>query len=204
MKYLIMFVVLILLSIVLISSCSTPAVKVDNICTLLDDEVAWYRAVKHSEKKWGVPKSLQLAFVYQESHFASDAKPPRKRWFGIPLWRDSSAYGFGQVKDATWDWYKLKTGNNNAQRDDFEDTADFIGWYVTTHHRLLGIPKNDPYRQYLAYHEGSNGYKAKTYRDKPWLQQVARKVANNAQKFDQQLKKCHKQLESRGIWRFFR
>jgi len=88
----------------------------------MDEEVSWYRSVKASEKKYGAPAHVQLAIMYQESHFASDAKPPREKLFGVVPWfRPTTAYGFAQVKDATWDWYQLKTGNYSADRDDFDD-----------------------------------------------------------------------------------
>ena len=67
----------------LLSGCfSTPAVEVSNICNLMDEEVSWYRSVKASEKKYGSPMHIQLAIMYQESRFASDAKPPREKLFG--------------------------------------------------------------------------------------------------------------------------
>ncbi|MBT3195465.1 MAG: hypothetical protein HN338_03205, partial [Candidatus Ruthia sp.] len=71
----------------LLSGCfSTPAVKVNNICNLMDEEVSWYRAIKASEKKYGAPAHVQLAIIYQESNFASDAKPPREKLFGMVPW----------------------------------------------------------------------------------------------------------------------
>jgi hypothetical protein len=48
---------------------SSDAITVGNICTLMDEEVRWYKAVKASEKKYGVPMHVQLAIIYQESHF---------------------------------------------------------------------------------------------------------------------------------------
>jgi Uncharacterized protein conserved in bacteria len=73
---------LVIVSSVVLSGClSTPAVTVNNICNLMDEEVSWYRSVKASEKKYGAPAHVQLAIMYQESHFASDAKPPREKLF---------------------------------------------------------------------------------------------------------------------------
>ena len=77
-------IVLSLLVVISVSGCfSTPAREVTNICNLLDEKVSWYRAAKLSEEKWKVPMHLQLAIIYQESHFASKAKPPRSKIFGI-------------------------------------------------------------------------------------------------------------------------
>jgi hypothetical protein len=47
----------------------------------MDEEVRWYQAVKASEKKYSAPMHVQLAIIYQESHFKSDAKPPRTKLF---------------------------------------------------------------------------------------------------------------------------
>jgi len=42
-----------LISLTLSGCFSTPAVQVDNICHLMDEQVSWYQAVKASEKKYG-------------------------------------------------------------------------------------------------------------------------------------------------------
>ncbi len=183
---------------------STPPIEADNICNVLDEKVSWYKAVKKAQQKWGVSKALQLAFINQESRFASDAKPPREELFGfVPWFRRSSAYGFGQVKDTTWRWYEQKTNNSGASRDDFADVTDFIGWYVNVSHRQLGINKGDVYNQYLAYHEGHQGFKNKSYRRKDWILGVAKSVEKTATKYAKQLNRCQKQLDSNYGWRFF-
>jgi hypothetical protein len=193
-----------LLPLFLTGCLSTPAVTVNNICTLMDEEVSWYRSVKASEKKYGAPAHVQLAIMYQESHFASDAKPPREKLFGVVPWfRPTTAYGFAQVKDATWDWYQLKTGNYSADRDDFDDAADFVGWYINQSKKRVGINKSDAYNQYLAYHEGHGGFKKKSYQRKPWLMEVARKVDDNAKRYKRQLKQCSTELDSNSIWSLF-
>ena len=175
-----------------LSGCfSTPAVEVSNICNLMDEEVSWYRSVKASEKKYGSPAHVQLAIMYQESRFASDAKPPRQKLFGVVPWfRQSSAYGFAQAKDGTWEWYQLKTGNKDADRDDFDDAADFVGWYINQSSKLSGIAKSDAYNQYLAYHEGHGGFNKKSYLTKDWLMKVAKGVERNAKRYQQQLNQC--------------
>ena len=170
----------------------------------MDEEVSWYRSVKAAEKKYGAPVHVSLAIMYQESHFASDAKPPREKLFGVVPWfRPTTAYGFAQVTDDTWDWYQLKTGNYSADRDDFNDAADFVGWYIVQSSKRFGIAKSDTYNQYLAYHEGHGGFKSKTYNKKPWLKKVARKVDDNAQRYKRQLNQCSSELNSNSIWSLF-
>jgi hypothetical protein len=117
-------------------------------------------------------------------------------------WRVSSAYGYAQVKDDTWDWYKSKTGNWGADRDDYADAVDFMGWYSTVSQKTLGISKWDAYNQYLAYHEGHGGWKRKTYNKKKWLIGVARKVEANAKQYSTQLKRCEDNLGSSWWWPF--
>ncbi len=188
----------------LLGCFSTPPIEVQNVCVLLDEEVRWYQALKRSEKKWGVDKSLQLAFIYQESRFASDARPAREKLFGIiPWFRSSSAYGFAQVKDDTWRWYQSKTGNFSADRNDFSDATDFIGWYVNYHHKKLGIGKNDAYAQYLAYHEGHRGFQRKTHLKKDWLVKIAKSIDYRAQKYKKQLNACGNKLDNNSVWVFW-
>ena len=189
----------------LLSGCfSTPAVKVSNICNLMDEEVSWYRAIKASEKKYGAPAHVQLAIIYQESNFASDAKPPREKLFGVVPWfRPTTAYGFAQAVDDTWEWYKLKTGNKDADRDDFDDAADFVGWYMIQSSKRSGVAMSDAYNQYLAYHEGHGGFNKKSYRKKPWLTKIAKKVDSNAKRYKRQLKQCASALDSNRVWKFF-
>ncbi|MDP7553837.1 MAG: transglycosylase SLT domain-containing protein [Candidatus Thioglobus sp.] len=188
-----------------LSGCfSTPAREVTNICHLLDEKVSWYQAAKKSEAKWLVPMHLQLAIIYQESHFSSNAKPPRNKIFGvIPGLRSSSSYGFTQAKKETWEWYQLKTGNNLASRSNFADSIDFVGWYVNQSEKRSNISRTDAYNQYLAYHEGQNGFNNKTYQKKPWLLEIANKVNNKSNDYKRQLSQCRAQLDSNRVWSFF-
>ncbi len=170
----------------------------------MDEEVSWYRAIKAAEKKYGAPAHVSLAIMYQESNFASDAKPPREKLFGIVPWfRPSSAYGFAQAVDGTWDWYQLKTGNYSADRNDFADSADFIAWYINQTSKRSGVSKSDAYHQYLAYHEGHGGFNKKSYKQKPWLMKIAKKVDNNAKRYQSQLNQCESELNSNRIWHWF-
>ncbi len=192
------------LSLFLAGCFSTPAVTVSNICNLMDEEVSWYKAIRASEKKYGAPAHVQLAIIYQESHFQSDAKPPREKLFGVVPWfRPTSAYGYAQVVDNTWDWYKQDSGNKDADRDDFADAADFVGWYISKSNSQSGISKSDAYNQYLAYHEGHGGFNRKSYNSKAWLLKAADAVKRNAKRYKNQLNQCRAQLDSNSIWSWF-
>jgi len=187
---------------VVLAGCATsPPREVENACAIFQEKPDWWEAARESEQRWGMPAQVQLAILRQESSFREDAKPPRDTVLGIPMWwRVSSAYGYGQVKDETWDWYREKTGNRWADRDEFEDVSDFLGWYGSVSQRTLGIAPGDAYNQYLAYHEGHTGWKRKTYRDKPWLVQVARKVERYAANYGRQLQGCREQLDQEQGW----
>lgn len=194
-----------LLMLVLTGGCvTTPPEDINNSCEIFEDKDDWYDDARDSYEKWGVPVHVQLAIIYQESKFRHDAKPPRDTLLWVIPWtRKSSAYGYAQVLDSTWDWYIQKTGNRRADRDDFADVADFIGWYGNVSHRTLGISKWDPYRQYLAYHEGHGGYKRRTYAKKKWLVKVARKVERQAKRYHTQLARCEDELDrSWAFWPF--
>jgi hypothetical protein len=192
-----------LFALFLVSCSSTPPSNQENACLIFEEKPDWYDASKDAQKKYGLPLHVQLAIMRQESSFKHDAAPPRDTFLGIPMWwRVSSAYGYAQVKDDTWDWYKSKTGNWGADRDDYADAVDFMGWYSTVSQKTLGISKWDAYNQYLAYHEGHGGWKRKTYNKKKWLIGVARKVEANAKRYSAQLKRCEDNLGSSWWWPF--
>ncbi len=188
-------------ALLLLAACSSaPPKNIDNSCAIFFDRDDWYDAAKASFKRWGVPIHVQLAIIHQESRFKYDAKTEMEYFLWIiPVGRKSTAYGYAQVKDDTWDWYRKATHNWGADRDDFEDAVDFIGWYGKLSYDKLKISKWDAYNQYLAYHEGHGGFKRKHYRNKPWLIKVARKVEKNAKRYARQLKTCEAELNA-GWW----
>ncbi|MGZ8926983.1 MAG: transglycosylase SLT domain-containing protein [Methylobacter sp.] len=173
-------------------SCATITPKnSDNICMTFMEKEDWYQDAKQSYKRWGIPIPVQMAIMHQESHFVADAQPPRPWLLGVVPWfRASSAYGYAQAKDETWNDYLDSAGSWSADRDDFADAADFIGWYCNISHTKLGIAKSDTKNLYLAYHEGHKGYRNKSYLKKSWLRKIADKVASKAKLFQNQLNQC--------------
>ena len=189
-----------LFAIITVTGCaSAPPDELDNVCDIFREKGGWYDDAVDSRKRWGVPVSIMMAFMHQESRFVAGAKPPRKQiWGFIPGPRASDAYGYSQAKTSTWDWYKRKSGNHGADRDDFDDAIDFVGWYNHTTHQVNGISKDDAFRLYLAYHEGHGGYKRASYRSKPWLVEVAKKVDRRATRYNNQLASCQTEFERKG------
>lgn len=173
-------------------SCSHKTPKdIHNICEIFDQKSRWYKYAKKSTKKWGTPIHVQMAILHQESRFQYDAKPDRKKLLGfIPWKRKSSAYGYAQVLNETWKQYAKETKNWGADRDSFKDSIDFVGWYTFHTQKQTKVSKWDAYNQYLAYHEGRGGFLKQSYKNKPWLIKVARKVDNTAKTYAAQLKTC--------------
>ena len=189
--------------VIFVAGCTTsrPA-NVDNICAIFSEKDDWYEEAADSRDEWGSPIPVMMAIMHQESRFHAKAKPPRKKILGfIPGFRPSNAYGYSQALDSTWDGYKRSAGRYGADRDDFGDAIDFIGWYNYQSHKRSGISRSNTYGLYLAYHEGHGGYNRGTYRNKKWLVKVARKVERRAGTYQSQLVGCEEELKDRG-WFF--
>lgn len=192
-----------MMPIVLIGACATtPPRNIEDLCAIFEEKPGWYDDAKASEERWGTPIHVQMAIIRQESSFKFDARPPRTTLLGfIPWTRPSDAYGYAQVLESTWEWYEEETGQRFADRDDFSDAIDFVGWYTNMTQKMVGVSKWDPYNQYLAYHEGQAGWKRGSYRGKRWLIQTARQVDYRAKEWGAQLRRCEEDLED-GWWIF--
>ena len=180
---------------VLVASCgggnySAPQ-NMDDACAIVSQRPEYLRAMRQTERRWGVPVAVQMATIYQESKFIGDARTPFNYALGvIPMGRQSSAYGYSQALDGTWEEYQAESGNRGARRNRIDDATDFMGWYMHKSAEGLGIPKWDAQNQYLAYHEGRSGYARGSHRDKAWLLNVAAQVGQRAVTYDTQLRSC--------------
>lgn len=163
----------------------------DDACALSSERPRYFQAMRATERRWSVPVPVQMAIIHAESRFIGDARTPH-RWAAgvIPMGRQSSAFGYSQALDRTWEEYQAETGNRRAQRDDIRDATDFIGWYSRKSLERNGIAPTDARNLYLAYHEGHNGFRSRSYEAKPWLIGVADRVASRAEMYDQQLRAC--------------
>lgn len=163
----------------------------EDACIIVREQPDWYEAAQLTHKRWGTPPELTLAIIWKESSFRADARTRQTYALGIiPTGRISSAYGFAQAIDGTWDWYREETGNSGADRDDFDDAADFVGWYTNRASRVIGLSRDDAYSHYIAYHEGHTGFKRGSWRDKAWLKRVAAQVRSQADRYRTQLSRC--------------
>lgn len=179
----------------LVSACGSGSYEapknLDNACSIIKQRPHYLDAMLRTERRWGVPVAVQMATIYQESKFIGNARTPRKKSLGIfPGERISTAYGYGQALDGTWEEYQDEEGGRRARRDDIRDATDFMGWYFNKSYSGLGIPLDDARNQYLAYHEGRTGYARGSYLQKAWLLRVSKEVADRAVLYDTQLKSC--------------
>ena len=181
--------------VLLAASCSggsgTSPRNLDNACSIVKERPEYMRAFRAVERKYGVPVHVQMATIYQESKFKSDARTPFRYAAGvIPIGRQSSAFGYSQALDGTWKEYKQDTGKRTARRDRIRDATDFMGWYMLETQNRLGIPTTDARNQYLAYHEGRTGYAWGSYNSKAWLVRVAGEVDSRSAMYARQLQSC--------------
>ena len=171
----------------------SPPRNLDDACALVDERPQYLRAMRATERRWDVPVPVQMAIIHQESKFDGDAETPFRWELGvIPVGRISTAYGYSQALDGTWEEYQRETNNRRARRDRIRDATDFMGWYMNETNRRLGIPLDDARRQYLAYHDGWTGYARGTYQSKGWLLNVSNRVASRAARYEGQLRRCRK------------
>lgn len=190
-------IIVALILLLAVASCGggykSPPRNLDNACSIIKQRPSYLKAFRAAERRWGVPVHVQMATIYHESRFDGDARTPHRYLLGvIPMGRQSSAYGYSQALDGTWDDYRRDTGRRRAKRDRIKDAADFMGWYMNKSREKNGIALYDARNQYLAYHEGHSGYARGSYRAKSWLMRVASKVESRATMYQTQLATCRK------------
>ncbi len=165
----------------------------DNACSIVSERPEYLRAFRQVERRYGVPVPSLMAIIYQESKFIGDNRPPHQYALGvIPVGRQSSAVGYSQALDGTWEEYQDEIGGSRARRDDIVAATDFMGWYMVQTVEETGVPINDTRNQYLAYHDGRTGFKRGTWRAKSWLVRIAGEVEARAIMYDTQLRGCGK------------
>ena len=193
------------ITLVTLTGCMTaPPRDQNNLCNIYRQYPAWYKDSVAMQTQWGTPPNVAMAIMKQESSFVADALPPRAYLLWVIPWgRVSPSYGYAQAQPPAWKDFERAMGRSGS-RDNYADAIMFIGWYTAGTQRQLGISKWDAYNQYLAYHEGRGGFTRNTYRGKPWLMQVARKVQQQSQTYGAQLAQWRDELEKEGrsFWFF--
>ncbi len=169
----------------------SPPRNLDSACSIIKQRPKYLKAMQSTQRRWGVPVHVQMAVIYQESKFIGNARTPVQYVLGvIPMGRQSSAYGYAQALDLTWQEYKRSRGGAGSKRDDIKDATDFMGWYMDQTQTDVGIPVTDARNQYLAYHEGRTGYLRGSYKNKAWLIRIADEVDARSELYAQQLAGC--------------
>jgi|TARA_B100000524_G_scaffold292885_1_gene167690 hypothetical protein len=182
-----------IISFLFLASCSSIPNNTVNSCEIFNEKYFWYKYANQVEQNWGTPIYIQLAIIKAESDFDWLAKPPRQKLFKIiPFKRPSSSFGYSQAVKGTWEQYKNETGNKLATRARFKDSVDFIGWYTNKTKSILKISLNDPFKQYIAYHEGWGNYK--NYKNNKKVIDLANKVKKQSNIYKKQLSNCRSSL----------
>ena len=185
--------------VMLLASCSggtgynSAPRNLDDACSIVAERPSYLRAFRSAERKYGVPIPSMMAIIYQESKFIGDNRTPHRYALGvIPVGRQSSAFGYSQALDGTWEEYQRLEGGYGARRDNIFDSADFMGWYMAQTVEETGVPITDTRNQYLAYHDGRTGFLRGTWRSKSWLVRISGEVEARALMYDQQLRSCRR------------
>ena len=196
---------LVLCALGLTGCASLPPASPHDACRIFSGNLRWYRAVIAAEDRWNLPPGVALSFVYRESSYRANARPPRQYLLGVIPWgRISDAFGYAQITDAAWEDYLADTGKGRlAARNDFSDAIDFIGWYNDRSHRVLGIEKNDAYHLYIAYYEGLGGYRTGAWKNNDDVKRYAQEVRERSAMHADQLEVCKSRLKTRP-WQVLR
>ncbi|PSH62428.1 MULTISPECIES: hypothetical protein [Phyllobacterium] len=178
-----------------LAGCASAPGQINNVCAVFEQKDGWfdnwYVAAKQTEREYGVPVPILMATIRKESGYKANSRPPRTKLFGfIPWKRPSSAYGFSQALDGTWAQYKRETGKYGADRNDFADAVNFIGWYHQQSHLKNGIAIDDAYHLYLAYYFGQSAFARGDWQRNANMQKVARSTAEMANSYAAQLQSC--------------
>lgn len=179
----------------LLSACAKPPVQQRNACAIFEQRDGlvnnWRREAIKAEREYGIPVPILMATIYTESSFRHNARPPRNMIFGfIPGKRQSTAFGYSQALDGTWERYQRETGRWSARRTDFGDAVRFIGWYHRQSADKTGIALSDPYNLYLAYHSGHTGFLRGAYKKRPEALRGAKRFTDITYTYAKQLQQC--------------
>jgi hypothetical protein len=187
------------LSATALSACvsTEPPEDPGDACEIFRDNDSWWDSVRRAERRWDAPPALTLAIIRQESGFNHNARPARRGGFlFFPGRRPSSAHGYAQALNTTWEEYERDVGDRGADRDEFKDAADFVAWYAKKSHDQLGLNWSDARGHYLAYHEGRGGYQRGSYQGNDTLLRTADRVQRYRDTYAAQLDRCEGDLNS--------
>ena len=119
MSRLLRTIILLLASATALASCGSKDFRaprnLDDACSIVRENPKYLKAMQATEREWQVPVPVQMAIIYQESKFIGNNRTPMRYALGIiPMGRQSSAFGYSQALDGTWDEYRRATGNRRS------------------------------------------------------------------------------------------
>lgn len=176
-----------------VSGCMSlaPPSNTENLCLIFAEKRGWYRQAKRAEDRWDIPKTVLMSIINQESSFVHNALPPRTKILGLIPWkRPSTAYGYAQALDITWNDYQARNNRKHARRTRFKDAIDFVGWYLDMAARATDVSRDDAKNLYVIYHEGITGFESNDWKKKRFLLVAATKVENRVKTYETQLANC--------------
>ncbi|MFT4346746.1 hypothetical protein [Bartonella ancashensis] len=181
-----------------LGGCITTApTHTNNACSVLEQKDGffenWRKSAKKAEARYGIPMPIILATIRMESNFRHNARPSRKKLLGfIPWKRRSTAYGYSQALDGTWETYVRSTKRSSARRTNFADAADFVAWYHYQSVLRNGVNRNDAHNLYLNYYMGHGAYARNRSAPSAAIANTAQRMERMAILYDQQLRECGK------------
>ena len=57
--------------------------NLDDACSVIHQRPSYLKAMQANQRKWGVPISVQMAVLYQESKFIGNARTPHQYALGV-------------------------------------------------------------------------------------------------------------------------
>jgi hypothetical protein len=170
-----------------LSSCSENETKVDKstgVCKIISQHSGWNKSLKKAQDNYNLSPAFAMAIIYQESNFDANASS-----------KYSSAHGYAQAINGTWKNFQ-KDVKTNAKRNNFDDSVQFMGWYMSSLSKSLKLNMSDSTNLYMAYMLGATGfkrYRAGTFKNKNKIiedKKIAAKVTSYAKIYESQFKKC--------------
>ncbi|UTC24965.1 hypothetical protein MMH89_02230 [Candidatus Comchoanobacter bicostacola] len=161
-----------LCSVLILSGCSDRQFQANvyenDICRVIHANPGWAEKLKQVQKRYGIEPNVVLSVISHESSFRSHARAQRSYFWGVIPYRRESSFGYGQVKDETWQWYLSKNPGYFRSRTSFRDTSVFIGWYYQQYLKKAPESRVSAYDFYIAYRNGLGGYEDESVMDE-WM-----------------------------------
>jgi hypothetical protein len=160
----------------------TPLQPANATCALIASHKGWAEALANAQARWETPPAPLLAVVRQESNFEVPKRATQ------PL----APYGYAQADARTWSAYRTAVKRPHADRADFADAVDFIGWYfAATRARTGANYAKQLATHYLAYSRGQN----RPGKASPAARKNAAQVVAYAKAYQKDLAACPPKLK---------